>query len=150
MATIKMVPGTRSNLTTSALDSLASATFVNAGTIDVSADDPLDVIVDVEVTPGTVASNKQVLVYAKVSMDGTDYTTGPESGTSTTDEPNLHYLGAVPCNTNATLQRRNFSVAAALGYVPPYMKTIIKNETGVALAASGHEVNYTLITGTVA
>jgi hypothetical protein len=139
--------GTRTNLTSSAMNSLASATYVSCGTIDVSAIDPDDVVVEVEATPGTVSSDKGVYVFAKVSFDNTNFSSGPESSTSTTDEPNLYYLGFLPCNTNSTLQRRAFSLLQALGFVPPYTKIITKNATGAALASSGHAVNYTTYTG---
>lgn len=139
--------GSRTTLTTTALNSLASATYVSAGTIDVSAVDPDDLIVEVEVTPGTVSSLKQVSVFVQASFDNSNFSTGPTSGTTTTDEPNLYFIGAVPCNTNSTLQRKAFSVLASLGFVPPYAKIIVKNETGAALAASGHGVYYTTYTG---
>lgn len=148
MATITVGAGSRTSLTTSALNSLASATYVSAGVIDVSAVDPLDVVVEVEATPGTVAGNKQLVVFARVSMNGTNYSTGPVSGTTATDEPNLKFLGTVPLNTNATLQRNALSVVSALGYVPPYMEIVVKNDSGAALASSGHAVNYTSYTGT--
>lgn len=147
MATITAPAGTRTTLTTSALNSLASATYVNAGTIDISAVDPIDMVIEVEATPGTVASLKQLLVFLQVSMDGTNYSTGPTSGTTTTDEPNLYRIGALVLNTNSTLQRAAFSVISALGYVPPYCKVIVKNESGAALAASGNAVYYTTYTG---
>lgn len=145
MATTILQAGSRTTLTTSALNSLASATYVSAGTINVSSSDPVDYVVEVEVTPGTVSSNKQVVVFAKVSFDNTNFSTGPESSTTTTDEPNLRFIGTVPCNTNSTLQRNAFSIASALGFVPPYCKIIVKNETGASLAASGHGVYYTEI-----
>jgi hypothetical protein len=59
----------------------------------------------------------------------------------------LKLLGVLPLNSNATLQRGAFSVAAALGYVPPYFKIIVKNDSGAALAASGHAVYHTSYTG---
>lgn len=147
MAVITAPAGTRTTLTTTALNSLASATYVSAGTIDVNATDPIDVVVEVEATPGTVAGNKQLLVFAQASFDNTNFSTGPTSGTTATDEPNLLFLGSLPLNTNATLQRRPFSVMSALGYVPPYFKIIVKNDSGAALAASGHAVYYTTYTG---
>ena len=148
MTTITVGAGSRTSLTTTALNSLASATYVSAGVIDVSTVDPLDVVVEVEATPGTVAGNKQLVVFARVSMDGTNYSTGPVSGTTATDEPNLKFLGTVPINTNATLQRNALSVVSALGYVPPYLEIVVKNDSGAALASSGHAVNYTTYTGT--
>ena len=150
MATITVGAGSRTSLTTTALNSLASATYVSAGVINVSAVDPLDVVVEVEATPGTVAGNKQLVVFARVSMNGTNYSTGPVSGSTATDEPNLKFLGTVPLNTNSTLQRNALSVVSALGYVPPYLEIVVKNDSGAALAASGHAVNYTSYTGTSA
>lgn len=147
MATITAIAGTRTTLTTSALNSLASATYVSAGTIDVTAIDPIDAVVEVEATPGTVSGNKQLLVFVQVSFDNTNFSTGPVSGNTATDEPNLRQIGSLPLNTNSTLQRGAFSVMSALGYVPPYFKVIVKNDSGAALAASGHAVYHTSYTG---
>ena len=151
MATVKQVVGTRTALTTSALDSLASATFVSAGTITHNTNQPLDVLVEVTATPGTVSGNKQLLVYAKASLDGTNQTTGPETGTTVTDEPNLYFVGALPLNTNSATQTRVFSLAAAYGGVLPYASEIVlRNDSGAALNASGGSVYYSEISATVA
>ena len=151
MATIKQVVGTRTALTTSALNSLASVTYVSAGTITHNTNQPLDVLVEVTATPGTVAGNKQLVVFAKISLDGTNFTSGPESGTTTTDEPDLFFVGTVPLNTNSTAQTKTFSLAAAYGGVLPYAsKIIVKNDSGAALAASGNSVYYSEISATVA
>lgn len=149
MATITAIVGSKTALTTSALNSLANSTYVSAGTVDLTAADPLDVLVEVAATPGTVSGNKQVVVFAKVSLDGTTWTTGPETGTTATDEPNLRFLGTVPCNTNAAQQVNTLSVISALGYVPPHLEIVVKNDTGAALAASGHSVHYAVVTGNV-
>lgn len=149
MSTITSIAGTRTALTTSALNSLASATYVSAGSIDLSAVDPLDVVIEVEATPGTVAGNKQLLVFARVSLDGTNFSSGPVSGTTATDEANLRLLGVLPLNTNATQQRGMFSVASALGYVPPHIQIVVKNDSGAALAGSGHAVHYATVVGDI-
>lgn len=150
MATVKQVVGSRTSLTTSALNSLASATFVSAGTITHNTNQPLDVLLEVTATPGTVSGNKQLVVFAKISLDGTNFTSGPESGTTTTDEPDLFFVGTVPLNTNSTAQTKTFSLAAALGGVLPYAsKIIVKNDSGAALNASGGSVYYSEISATV-
>ena len=150
MATVKQVVGTRTALTTSALNSLASATFVSAGTITHNTNQPLDVLLEVTATPGTVSGNKQMVVFAKISLDGTNFTSGPESGTTTTDEPDLFFVGTVPLNTNSTAQTKTFSLAAAYGGVLPYAsKIIVKNDSGAALNASGGNVYYSEISATV-
>lgn len=135
MADIKANTSAASSLTITGLASLASATYAVSSALDLTAVDPLDVLVDITVTPGTVSGNKQLLVFVKVSLDGTNYTSGPESGSTATDEPNLYLIGALPLNSNATAQRGVFSVAAALGYVPPYLKVVVRNDSGAALTA---------------
>ena len=147
MATIKAIVGTRTALTTTALNSLASATYVSAGTVDLTTPDPLDVLVEVAVTPGTVSGNKQAVIFARVSLDGTNFTSGPVSGSVVTDEPNLRFLGVVPLNTNATQQRNTVSVMSALGYIPPHLQIVIRNDSGAAFAASGHAVHYSTVVG---
>lgn len=151
MATVKQVVGTRTALTTTALNSLASATFVSAGTITHNTNQPIDVLIEVTATPGTVSGNKQLLVYAKASLDGSNQTTGPETGTAVTDEPNLYYVGTLPLNTNSTTQTKVFSLAAAYGGLLPYASEIVvRNDSGAALNASGGSVYYSEISATVA
>lgn len=147
MATIKAIVGTRTALTTTALNSLASATYVSAGTIDLTTPDPLDVLIEVAVTPGTTSGNKQLVVFARVSLDGTNFTTGPVSGTTATDEPNLKFLGTVPLNTNSTQQRNTLSVMSSLGYIPAHLEIVCKNDSGASLSGSGNSVHYSTVIG---
>lgn len=148
MATITSVVGSRTSLTTSAMDSLANNTYVSAGTLNHTTNDPLDVLIEVKVTPGTVSGNRQVVVFAQGSLDGTNFESGPTSGSTATDEPNLTFVGVVPCNSNSTAQTGIFSLAAAFsGTLPQQSKIIVKNETGASLAASGHHVYYSEVTG---
>ena len=130
------VQGTRTALTSTGLSTLASATYVATSAYDCSVNDPYDVVVEVEcATTNTPAGNKQVAVFAKESLDGTNYRSGPESGTTTTDEPNLRFLGTVPMNTASVTQRRSFSIMDAFGYVPYAFKIVLKNDLGVALTS---------------
>lgn len=147
MTTGTLPQGTRTSLTTSAMDSLANGTYVSAGTLTHTTNDPLDCLIEVKLTPGTVSGNKQAVVFCQGSLDGTNFETGPTSGTTTTDEPNLRYVGIVPLNTNSTAQTRVFSLAQAYKGVLPYAsKIIIKNDSGASLAASGHHVYYAEVT----
>ena len=152
MATVKQVVGTRTVLTTSALNSLASGTFVKVGTITHDTNKPLDVLIEVAATTGTVSGNKQMLVYARAYLDGNLIpTTGPVAGATVTDEPNLYFVGALPLNSSGSTQRRIFSLAAAYGGVLPYASDIVlRNDSGAALNASGGSVYYSEISATVA
>lgn len=135
MATITANTTTPTSLTISGLSTLASATYAVSSAVDLSTADPLDVLIDITVTPGTVSGNKQLLIFAKISLDNTNWTTGPESGSTATDEPNLYPIGALALNTNTTAQRGVYSVVSALGYIPPYLKIVVKNDSGVAFTA---------------
>src|SRR5574340_261890 len=86
---------------TISLDSLTSANYVASSAVDLSAVDALDIIVQAVVVVGTVSGNKRCAVFVQVSNDGSTYSTGPTSGTTTTDEPDLYRLGDVPCNTSS-------------------------------------------------
>lgn len=136
MADIKQPQSARTSLTVSGLSTLASATYCVSNTFTANTNKPLDVAIEVEAaTTNTPASNKQLVVFLKESLDGTNFRSGPETGTTTTDEPNLLLLGIVPINTSSTTQRGTFSIVEALGYVPHSFKIVIKNELGVALTS---------------
>lgn len=127
-----------------ALNSLGSGTYVVLGTLTHTTNDPLESKLEVKVTPGTVSGNKQMVIFAQASLDGTNFETGPTSGTTTTDEPNLRFVGTIPCNSNSTAQTKAFDLSAAYpsGSLPYASKIIAKNETGAALAGSGNDAWY--------
>lgn len=136
MAQIKQQVNTRTALTVTGLGTLASATYVASSAYNCNANQPLDVIVEVDVaTTNTPAGNKQVVVFIQESLDGTNFRSGPTSGTTATDEPDLRLLGTVPVNTVTTTHIGTFSVAQALGYVPFAFKVVLKNDLGVALTS---------------
>jgi hypothetical protein len=147
MPNVTQAVGTRTTL--GSLGTLASATYLNVGTLTFNTNKPLDVELEVSATPGTVSGNKQLKVFAQQSLDGTNFETGPVSGTTTTDEPNLTFIGTVPLNSNATLQRKVFKLAAAFGGTLPHSaKIIVLNDSGAALSSGS--VEYSEVTTTVA
>lgn len=134
MATITSVQGTRTSLLS--LGTLASATYVTSTAYVADTNKPLDVIIECEVTPGnSVAGNKQLVIFAKASLDGTNFQSGPESSTTTTDEPDLTFVGTVPVNTNSGAQRKMFSLGQAFGFIPQQFKIVVKNDSGQAIAS---------------
>ena len=136
MATIKSEVQTATALTVTGLSSLASGNYCVSNTITFSTNDPLEVLIDVTVTPGTVSGNKQLVVFAQASIDGTNFSTGPTSGTLTTDEADLYYVGTVPLNTNSTAQRKIFALSPAYGGTLPLAgKIVFKNDSGNAFTA---------------
>ena len=137
--TFKQLVGTRTSLayTGTGLSTLASATYVeNTTAYPSNTNQPNDVIVEgVFATTNTPSGNKQVVLFISESLDGSNYRSGPTSGTTTTREPNLRQLGVIPLTTASTTENAKFSVFAALGYVPYDFFIIVKNDLGVALTA---------------
>ncbi|MGB4498875.1 MAG: hypothetical protein WBI40_09255 [Methylococcaceae bacterium] len=136
--------------TGSEFNSLANATYAVSAVKDSSTSKPLDVIVNVTVaaSSGTL-TNKQVVVFALASLDNTAWQSGVTSGSNALNEPDMTFLGTVPYNDAASAHTRNFSIYSAFGFVPKYFKIVLKNDTGVALAASSGATIYTSeITGT--
>lgn len=154
MATALITQGARTQIAgaAAALANLASAAFATIGIIphNSAGKAPLDCLVELSVAPGTVAGNKQAILYAQASLDGVNFSSGPASGAVATDEANLVFIGALPLGTNAALQTRVFSLAAAFGGVLPYAtRLIVKNDSGAAFAASGHDAYMANQTGDI-
>ena len=133
MSTHTLAQGTRSSAVL-ALGTLASATYVTSSAIDLGATIPIDVTFEVECNPnGSTTGNKQLVLFAKFSLDNTNYGSGPESGTTATEEGDLHLVGVLPCvDTND--HRKFFSLAGLP--VTRYLKLVAKNDMGVALTNS--------------
>lgn len=139
MSTFNPTIGTRTSLsfTGTALSTLASATYVkNTTAYNCDTNKPMNVVVEVEAaTTNTPSGNKQLLVFIKESLDGTNFREGPESGTTATRENNLRLLGVLPITTASTTERGFFDIFSILGFIPKSFFVVIKNDLGVALTA---------------
>jgi len=136
---LKQAVQSRISLSVSALATLASSTYVQTDIYTCNTNKPNDVIVELGVgTTNAPAGNKQVVVFIQESLDGSNFRSGPISGTTTTDEPDLRYLGIVPVNSSSTgiTHRGFFSVANTLGFMPYAFQLVIKNDLGVALTTA--------------
>lgn len=132
MATVNFATGTtRTQLLD--LSTLASATYITSSAIDRGASQAWDIVIEVECNPnGAPSGNKQLVVFAKLSIDNTNYGSGPESGTTATEEADLHFLGVVP--TVDTNDHRKFFSLEGLPKTR-YLKIVVKNDMGVALTS---------------
>jgi hypothetical protein len=132
MATFTQSQGTKSTSVLN-LGTLASATYIASSAIDLGASLPLDVTFEVECVPSAAPSgSKQLILFGKLSLDNTNFGSGPESGTTTTDEPDLHWIGTLPVNSTGT-HRKAFSLSGLP--VARYLKLVVKNDLGVALTS---------------
>ncbi|SHL10437.1 hypothetical protein SAMN05216428_10184 [Nitrosospira sp. Nsp11] len=115
------------------LGTLASSTYITSAAIDLGAAIPLDVTVELECDPnGLPASNKQLILFAKLSLDNTNFGSGPETGLTATEEADLHFIGVLPCNDTNT--HRKFFRLSGLP-VARSLKLVVKNDMGVALTS---------------
>ena len=132
MATFTQSQGARSSSVLN-LGTLASGTYIASSAIDLGASIPLDVTFEVECDPnGTPTGSKQLVLFAKLSLDNTSFGSGPESGTDATNEADLHWIGTLPCN-DTNVHRKFFSLSGLP--VARYLKLVIKNDMGVALTS---------------
>lgn len=128
-------------LTTTGFNSLAGGSFATSDEINVigwSGGPPLDILVEVSVADIVEAGNKQVVVYAISSVDGTNFS----DNQSATNESAYAYVGVVPMNGTGTWRSKAMSLAAAFGgTLPPKCKLVLKNDNSTtALAGSGNTV----------
>ena len=131
-----------------ALGTLASGTYIVSAALDLTDNIPLDLNIEVLATPGgTPTGNKQMMLFAKISLDNSVFTSGPESGTSATNEEDLYFIGALPCN-DTSAHRKIFSLRDANVPVSRYLKLVLKNDLGVALSSGS--VYAAIIEGEVA
>jgi hypothetical protein len=132
VTTATYAQGTRSSAVL-ALGTLASATYVVSSAIDLGATIPIDVTFEVEANAnGTPTGNRQLLLFAKFSLDNTNWGSGPESGTGATEEADLHFIGALPMN-DTNDHRKFFSLNGQP--IARYLKLVAKNDCGVALTS---------------
>lgn len=138
-----------SDISPGAYATLASATYcaTSSQTSDAKA---ADYIIQVSAaTTNSPSGNKQLVIFAQASVDDSVFQSGPTSGTTTTDEPNLQFVGVLPLASSSTTEVGFFSLAAAFGmnWIPPYWKIIVKNDLGVALTSGTlkvSEITYTM------
>jgi hypothetical protein len=132
MTTTTLAQGTRSSSVLN-LGTLASATYVMSSAIDLGAAIPIDVTFEVEADAnGTPSGNKQLVLFCKFSLDNSNYGSGPESGTTTTEEADLHFLGVLPM-VDTNVHRKFFSLSGLP--TARYLKLVVKNDLGVALTS---------------
>lgn len=133
MTAFTQAQGTRSADLLS-MGTLASATYLASTAIDLGATIPLDVTFEVEATVTSPTGNQQLILFAQLSLDNTNFGGGPTSGTTTTNELELQWIGTLPCRATGT-HRKFFSLSQLP--VTRYLKLVVKNDMGVALT-SGH------------
>lgn len=108
------------------------------------------------------ANSKALILWVAPLLDtgGSDYdSTGsdvPSGSNGTITIPDftslalpIYRLGRLNYPTQNKVLTKTFSVAAALGFVPPKFSLVIANHTGFTTASSGNEIKYVGVYETV-
>jgi hypothetical protein len=153
--------GTSTALTITAGSLAVNTARSSAAVTSALTNNTTDYLISVNVLTTTTAAtvNKQVVVYAYRSEDGTNYqgassTIDNVDGTDKTltaigSPSNLTFLGTIQLNngTTALTLRQVFSLAQAFGSIPPKWGIVLLNDNGAAalgatVSASYREVYY--------
>lgn len=140
------IVGTRQVIDNS-LPAIASSAYQVSSLYTPYINHPLDAILELTVnaTAITPGGDKQVIVYAIASFDGTIWQSGPVSGVDDTRAEQLTRLGALLIPTSA-VHTMQFPIGQIFGWLPPYIKFIFKNACGVTIPI-GTSVSIAEITG---
>ena len=133
------------------LTSLASSGTAGRASASVSnaAEGYVDALVELTVVlpAGTPSVEQAVFLFAYASLDGsvfTDNASGAEGAIAMRDPTNLALVGRLECPDAGGLTYRSplWSLASAWqGTLPPYWGVVVRNVTGLALAA-GSQVRF--------
>lgn len=118
------------------LNSLAAGSFATSSSIDPTASATVDVLVEILIADITESGNKQVIVYAVSSVDGTNFS-------DATRQSAMVRLGALDITGTGPFRSASYSVAAGFGGVLPRLfKIVVMNDAGAALASTGNSAQY--------
>lgn len=129
---------------TAALNSLAAGNYTTSAVIDNTSVKPLDLLVTINLVAGaSVSGNKLVSIFAICSPDGTNFDTGNSGATDNSRDAMMKLIDTIPTNNASEALQRSVNIAQAFnGILPPYLKLVIKNDSGAALASSGNAAVY--------
>lgn len=130
------------------LDGLASGGYVTGAEVDNTTNAYLDYLVEFVIADVAEAGNKQVVIFAINSLDGTNYSDAPSA---TKPQGNAAWVGVISLDGTGPYRSKAFSIAAAFGGpLPPKVKLVAYNDAGIALAASGNSAYIRGVYNTIA
>ena len=151
MADLKQKFGTSNQALTITVASLTNTSVRQSTVVDNSSNLFFDAIVSVKLKTNASGTSATGVcnVYAYGTADGGTTYTGGASGSDgayTADGLNLHLLGTLTTNANATTYTGTFNLSRVFGYggLPTGWGVIVENLSGATLDATGgnHAVLY--------
>ena len=152
MITVTQNFGTVADVAGAALNSLADGAYWQSASINNSVILGLWLEIFLTIVTTTTAGNDgSVDVYIAPSIDGgTDFAGGASgsqgsySDSGNVDPDLLTFIGSVPIDASETTARTYEGYLQLPANVPEYFSIVLQNNTGAALASSGHAVEYRL------
>jgi hypothetical protein len=153
MADIKLEYGAATQITIS-INSLGASATVGRTSLEVdnSSNKFIDALCQVKVTVGVVSGNKQILIYAYGTVSESDigYSTkstdidGTDKSVTIVDPTMLAGPIVLPTPTASVIHvSKPFSISSFFGnLMPEKWGLFLANDSGVALASSGHAAWY--------
>lgn len=142
MTTFKPLLGSANQAITITLASLAASATVGRESTAVDNTSNLfeDVLFMLWFETGTVAGNKQVLLFAYGTVDGSGYTescTGTDAAFTRKDPTLLRSVDTIPAVTNSYIHKCGpYSLLQVFGKVPALWGIVVFNDTGAAFSAT--------------
>jgi hypothetical protein len=149
MATVNVAYAASASIT---LTAPATGTARECTAVDNTTNKYDDALVRVNFTAGTVSGNKQVVIYAYGSEDGTNYesvVTGTDANITLRSPESLPVMKVIPVPTSSVGYKVTFNVAQCYGGVLPRKWGLVFLDD-TAGGVSSLAVSYTGITYTVA
>lgn len=128
------------------LNSLSNAQAKPLGAIDLSAGfHDCEIYVQATLASSGVSATGTLQIYGLRSTDNTDWTDGIAPGGTgdiASSIKNADLLAELAANANSQVVRYNLNLGDAQGALSQYHAIVVKNNSGAALAASGHAAKY--------
>lgn len=121
-------------------NSASNGSYTSLGVIDFTTAPPGECFVEVSLQASTTPSgNKQAVVFVRSSLDGTNYSDAPSS----TLEANAKQIGTLSLPDTSAHRSISMPVSPAFGGgLPQKVEVYVKNDCGVAFAATGQTGQY--------
>ena len=121
-------------------NSLANGAYASLGVIDFTAAPPGECLVEISLQASAATSgNQQAVVFLRDSLDGANFSDAPTS----TTEANARQLGVLKLPDTSAHKSVGFPVSLHFGgALPQKIEVYVKNDCGVALAASAQGGQY--------
>lgn len=103
-----------------------------------------DVALELTVKPTASPDPGPTAVYARTSLDGVVWSSGVTSGFDASKIGTMPLIDMTMQAKDGAAKTAVVSLARALGWMPPFVQLVVRNESPDTLAATGHAAAYAI------